>query len=83
MFSQKKLHFHPYFNCTPKSMFLCPGMSVGFSQILTMFFCLQVTIRRSDKEKQEWKQVGVTAEIRQHFMYQRPKMGWSVKEDVW
>lgn len=69
--SQKNYIFCSCFNCTPRSLFLCPGLSMGFSQILKTFFCLHVTIRKGDKEQQEWQQVGVTAEVGQHFLYQR------------
>lgn len=64
MVSEKNYVFCSCFNFTPGSMLLYPGRSVGFSQILKPFFCLQVTIR-SDKEKQEQQQVEVTVKIRQ------------------
>lgn len=52
--------FCPCFNFTPRSMLLSPGLSVGFSKILMPFYCLQVTVRRGDEEKQKSQQVGFT-----------------------
>ena len=50
----KNYLFHPCFKFTPRTMLLSPDLGVGFSKILRPFFCLWVTVRRSDEEKQKW-----------------------------